>query len=279
MRKTATSSSRASRKRKQPSIYSPLPFQEEKEIMHLQLLSLRKIQQNGEISEDDIDSDDEQGEVEVEEEESCKVQTDTQQYETKWADEIEEIQVNAFNQSSGPTKTLPSHQDVKNFFELLFSKKVWNHICKETNRYAEQQIELNPDPAWKSLGVGELKSWIGCLIAMGLSKQNNIRMYWESPWRVAVVADRFPRDRFLAIKKYLHLADNSAISDSKTPNADRLAKLRPFLNLLLENFRSNYQPGRFLTMDEDMCKFEGRSSMKQYMKAKIIQWGYKIWKV
>ena len=30
-------------------------------------------------------------------------------------------------------------------------------------------MELKPDPNWKSLGLGELKSWIGCLIAMGLT--------------------------------------------------------------------------------------------------------------
>ena len=28
-----------------------------------------------------------------------------------------------------------------------------------------------------------------------------------------------------------------------------------------------------------MCKFKGRNVMKQYMKAKIIKWGYRIWKL
>ena len=90
--------------------------------------------------------------------------------------------MNVFDQPTRPTKTLPSKQGVKNFFELMFDHKVWHHICKQTNLYATQQIQLNPDPDWKSLGVGELKSWVGCLMAMGLNKQNNLRMYWESPW-------------------------------------------------------------------------------------------------
>src|ERR1700744_1842793 len=83
----------------------------------------------------------------------------------------------------------------------------------------------------------------------------------------------------MAIKKYLHLADNSAVAECKTSQPDRLAKIRPLLDLLLTNFHSNYQPGRFLTVDEDMCKFKGRNVMKQYMKAKIIKWGYRIWKL
>ena len=83
----------------------------------------------------------------------------------------------------------------------------------------------------------------------------------------------------MGIKKYLHLADNSITAENKASQPDRLAKIRPFLNLLRTNFHSNYQPNRFLTVDEDMCKFKGRSPMKQYMKAKIIKWGYKIWKL
>lgn len=114
---------------------------------------------------------------------------------------------------------------------------------------------------------------------MGLNPKNNIRMYWEPVWRLPVVADRFTENRFMAIKKYLHLADNSIIAENKESQPDRLAKIRPFLNLLLTNFRSNYQPARFLTVDEDMCKFKGRNSMKQYMKAKITKWGYRIWKL
>ena len=95
-------------------------------------------------------------------------------------------------------------------------------------------------------------------------------------WRLSVVADRFTRDRFLSIRKYLHLADNSVIIDNKTPNPDRLAKIRPLLHLLLQNFHSNYRPNQFLTVDEDMCKFKGRNVMKQYMRAKMR---YKIWKL
>src|SRR5688572_29665450 len=79
----------------------------------------------------------------------------------------------------------------------------------------------------------------------------------------------------LSIRKYLHLADNSVVIDNKTSNPDRLAKIRPLLNLLLQNFHSNYRPNPFLAVDEDMCKFKGRNLMKQYMRAKIGKWGPK----
>jgi hypothetical protein len=279
MQKTTTSTTPSPRKRKQPSIFSPPSHKEEKEITRALQLSLRKIPLDDEISEDE--SEHEEGDFQDEEADDfgSDVRNEPKQYEIKWSNRIQEVQVNNFNQLSGPTKTLPSQQGVKNFFELMFTKKVWNHICKQTNIYAKQQMELKLDLKWETLTVGELKAWVGCLIAMGLNHKNNIRMYWEPVWRLSVVADRFTENRFMAIKKYLHLADNSVIAEKKASQPDRLAKIRPFLDLLLTNFHSNYQPSRILTVDEDMCKFKGRNAMKQYMKAKIIKWGYRIWKL
>jgi len=247
MKKKATSSTRKTRKRKQPDLFSPPSRKEERDIMHALQLSIRKIPSNGEISEDEVGSDDEDFVERETEDKGDEIKDEPGQYETKWSKRVQAIEVNAFTQPSGPTKTLPSRQDVKNFFELMFDKKVWYHLCKQTNLYAKQRIALNPDPKWKPLGVGELKSWVGCLIAMGLSKKNNIRMYWEPPWRLSVVADRFTEDRFMAIKKYLHLADNTAIT---ALNTDRLAKIRPFLNLLLRNFSGRYVQVQGKTCDE-----------------------------
>ena len=152
-------------------------------------------------------------------------------------------------------------------------------ICSQTNIYAEQRIRIKPDPAWKPLLPGELKAWIGCLLAMGLDKKPKLQMYWDSVWKLDLVADRFTRDRFFAIKKYLHLVDNSAMADRKSSNADKLAKIRPLMSALQVNFQSQYNPGRYLTADEDICKFKGRSFMKQYLRAKIIKWGYRVWKL
>jgi hypothetical protein len=104
-------------------------------------------------------------------------------------------------------------------------------------------------------------------------------MYWDSTWKLSMVADRFTRLRFLSIKKYLHLADNKSLNDQKATKPDRIGKIRPLLNLLVGNFQANYQPGRYLTADEDICKFKGRHHLKQYLRAKIIKWGYKIWKL
>jgi hypothetical protein len=279
LQKTTISQTLSQRKRKQPSFFSPPSHEEEQDITRALQLSLRKIPLDDTVSEDESEHeevDEKEGKADDFEDD---VQNEPEQYETKWSKRRQQVQVENFDQPTGPRKTLPSTQGVKNFFELMFTKKVWHHICKQTNIYAKQRMLLNPELKWETLAVGELKAWVGCLLAMGLNPKNNIRMYWEPVWRLSVVADRFTENRFMAIKKYLHLADNSIIAENKGSQPDRLAKIRPFLNLLLTNFRSNYQPARFLTVDEDMCKFKGRNSMKQYMKAKITKWGYRIWKL
>jgi len=49
----------------------------------------------------------------------------------------------------------------------------------------------------------------------------------------------------------LHLADNTAIAEQQASSPDRLAKIRPLIEALLENFQKNYVPATHLTLDED----------------------------
>ena len=53
--------------------------------------------------------------------------------------------------------------------------------------------------------------------------------------------------------------------------------MRPLLSYLEEKFKSIYDPGQDLAVDEAMIKFQGRSSLKQYMPMKPIKRGIKVW--
>ena len=79
------------------------------------------------------------------------------------------------------------------------------------------------------------------------------------------------------ISRYLHFADNSKLSPPGIPNYDRLGKIRPVFNYLQEQFKQAYNPGQEIAVDEAMIKFQGRSSLKQYMPMKPIKRGIKIW--
>jgi hypothetical protein len=73
--------------------------------------------------------------------------------------------------------------------------------------------------------IAELKAWVGCLIAMGINKLPQIQMYWDATWKLSLVANRFTRDRFLSIKKYLHLANNERLADGRDQDLIALGKL------------------------------------------------------
>lgn len=65
--------------------------------------------------------------------------------------------------------------------------------------------------------------------------------------------------------------------DKNSPTYDKLYKVRPFLNMMQENFEKYFFPNCEVAVDEYMIKFKGRNSMKQYLPLKPIKRGYKVW--
>ena len=61
------------------------------------------------------------------------------------------------------------------------------------------------------------------------------------------------------------------------PNFNRLYKIRPLSEHLKDTFVSAFTPSRFVSEDESMVAFKGRSTMKQYMPLKPIKRGFKVW--
>ena len=58
---------------------------------------------------------------------------------------------------------------------------------------------------------------------------------------------------------------------------DWLGKVRPLIDHLSSEFETLYEPSKNVAVDETMIKFQGRSSLKQYMPKKPIKCGIKVW--
>lgn len=153
-----TTSSRPQRKRKQAAVFTPISQQEERSLKQAIRTSLNPIPLNDSESEDEVTSGDEDFVEEAADADFIDEESEEDEYERKWSKKVKQITVADFTESSGPTKVLSPQQNVKSFFELLFNKKVLHIICSQTNIYAEQRIRIKPDPAWKPLLPGELKS-------------------------------------------------------------------------------------------------------------------------
>jgi len=61
------------------------------------------------------------------------------------------------------------------------------------------------------------------------------------------------------------------------PNYDKLWKIRPLITALEKNCRELYSPHPQLSVDESMIGTKCRLSFIQYMPAKPVKWGVKVW--
>jgi hypothetical protein len=114
---------------------------------------------------------------------------------------------------------------------------------------------------------------------MGFHTLPSMRLYWNSDQNFAFsrICDVMPLKRFLKIVRYIHLNDNQCTPKKGEAHYDKLYKVRPFLNYISRRFPLIFNPSRFLSIDESMIKFKGRSSLKQYIPMKPIKRGFKMW--
>ena len=87
---------------------------------------------------------------------------------------------------------------------------------------------------WKDIGPGDIKNFLGHLIAMGLLCKKNMGKYWSQSKAIytSFFGKYMPRNTFQNILSNLHLVDNN----TPDKNKDTLYKIRPFVNISLRNF-------------------------------------------
>ena len=109
---------------------------------------------------------------------------------------------------------------------------------------------------------------IGAYHTIPSEKQN-----WST--RPSLVAPIFPetmsRSRFLEIKKYLNLANNENLPNSKT------AKVNPHYHKWLLNWQQFGNFHKKLLIDESMVPYREKHPIKQFIQNKHMRFGYKIW--
>ena len=161
---------------------------------------------------------------------------------------------------------------MKSFYNVL-TPTFLQYIVDQSNLYASQRNqELH-------LSLEELKAYVGILIIMGFHSLPSMRLYWSSDCNFVVprIQQIMPLKRFLKITRLLHFNDNSKIICKGEDGYDKLYKIRPFLDYANKRFPLLFHPSRYLSVDESMIKFKGRSSLKQYMPMKPIKRGFKVW--
>jgi hypothetical protein len=155
-------------------------------------------------------------------------------------------------------------------------------------RYARQPSSVNPQvtngrQSWIDLEKGELLCWFGILILMGLKDEPSVRRYWATIpfFNCPLVSQAMSHSRFEAIMRCVHLVNNEdLIQDPKDRAFDKIGKVHWLLERYARISQSLYNNERILTIDEIMVLYKGRfCNIRQYMKAKPVTFGIKLWAV
>ena len=196
---------------------------------------------------------------------------------TKWTTKFKPVTIHDFTSPTGPTVTVPEFP--VEVFELFVTVDLKRMIVEETNRYAQQVMGDLRYGSWKKITVEELDPFFGFSVLMGINHLLSVDDYWSKVQRLryAPIAYRIPRWRFREISRYLHFVDNNHLVARGDHGHDRLGKVRPLIDYLSTKFAALYEPSKEIAVDEAMIKFQGRSSLKQYMPKKPTKWGIKVW--
>ena len=195
----------------------------------------------------------------------------------KWTETSESNVCQPFTSQTGPT--VPISSEPIDTFRLFFTDELLDDIVKQTNLYAAQVMDEHQATKWVDVTVEELLAYFGFCVLMGIVKLPSIDDYWRTDLYLHYdpIASRITRDRFREIRQYMHFVDNDTLPSPGTPGSDRLAKVRPIFEYINKQYLDVYQPGRDVSVDEAMMKFQERSALKQYIPLKPIKRGIKVW--
>lgn len=167
-----------------------------------------------------------------------------------------------------PVLTLSDKSEPSEFLELFLNADVLEDLVKYTVLYA------NSKNCRLELGNDELLVFIAILYLSGYVPLPRRRMFWEGrdDTRNFLVYNSMRRNRFEEIFRFLHAANNNNLAEN-----DKMAKLRPLIEKMNENFVKYVPCNSELSIDESMIPYFGRNGCKQFIRGKPIRFGYKAW--
>lgn len=165
-------------------------------------------------------------------------------------------------------------------FHLMFPPALYEEIARETNRYADLEQEKNGvDPRWRATTPDEIRAYIAIQIVMGIIVAPTQDLYFckDNLFRPMGINERFTRDRLDKLNQYFHVADTSQNPPRRQPGHDKLAHIRPIMDILLNKTKTEYSSHMEASVDEAMVAYTGRLGFKQHIPLKPTKRGIKVW--
>lgn len=182
--------------------------------------------------------------------------------ENLWTDTEEEPIDIPFLGNPGIKVDIPPDAEPIYYFSLFFDESLFEIITSETNRRANEFLQTRTrrskrEQKWKDVTVDEKKKFIGICCLGGtvvfplLAKQWSTHPLYHHP----IFSETMPRNRLQMILRMLRCVDHN-VADQE----DKILKVRPILEKVLENIKTTFYPSQNLSVDEAMVGWQGRLS-------------------
>nr|CAI5826581.1 unnamed protein product [Callosobruchus analis] len=209
------------------------------------------------------------------------------QSEGTWRQPVGNHQVFDYSAESGLhagyAATLINDLSTYSCFRSIVDDKIIDEMVNQTNLYGSQVMADSEDVSkesrlhrWVPTDKEEMLKFIGIVAHMGMVRMPSLEKYWSNDelFHISIIPRIMPRNRFQLLLRMWYFSNNE-----DCPEGDRLYKIKPLLDALVNNFQAIYTPGRTFCIDESVVPFQGRLLIKQYIPNKPHKYGVKLFKL
>ena len=173
---------------------------------------------------------------------------------------------------------LPRKGRPLDYFLKIFDHELIDNLVKWTNEYAgqttNQERRKSKIALWRNTDRGEMKGFMGMLIAMSLVKKTNLKEYWNNSRLLCTpgIQELFEYSRFRQLYNSLCLRPIGNDYD-----VDDIFKIKRIRDRVILNSQKMHHPTRELSVDECMIPFSGKHRWRVFLKSKPVKYGFKAY--
>lgn len=142
------------------------------------------------------------------------------------------------------------------FFHLFFPNEAFELISSETNRYAQQCLDMPAEfepcswfQAWRDTSPNKIKAFLALQIAMVLCQKPAHADYWSGFWLTALpFSSVMSCNRFELLQVFLHFNNIENQIARGEEGYNPLIKIQPLLDIVNPTYERCYQPACDLSL-------------------------------
>ena len=129
---------------------------------------------------------------------------------------------------------------------------------------------------WVETDQEEMKNFFGLILWMELVRLNSVENYWSKNtlFQQDVPRSIMTRNHFQLLLSVLRFSNNKTAE-----SGNRLAKIKPLIDILKINFQNLFGPEENFVINEILVPWKGRLTFRQYIPNKTHRYDVKLFKL